>query len=159
MNIRNVLSRGLEGSLKLNGSLGEVGYSFLSSYAYTRSTNYGDPLVWGDESFGKQLVYVPIHSGNLMAGVYYKSFSLNWQHNSYSERFTTSSNDVSRRDWLYPYFMNDLTVGYDFSVHKIDITSRIKVYNLFDETYHSILYRPMPGRNYHILVSFKFRNQ
>lgn len=156
MNIRNVLSKGFESNLKLNGSFGEVGYTFLGSYAYTRSINYGDPLVWGDESYGKQLVYVPIHSGNVMAGLYYKGISLSWQHTSYSERFTTSSNDVSRRDWLYPYYMNDLSSGYDFSVKKIDVSARLKIYNLFDETYHSVLYRPMPGRNYHFLLSFKF---
>jgi iron complex outermembrane receptor protein len=31
----------------------------------------------------------------------------------------------------------------------------LKVYNLFNESYHSILYRPMPGRNYHLLLTIK----
>ncbi|MDG5800603.1 TonB-dependent receptor plug domain-containing protein [Marinilabiliaceae bacterium ANBcel2] len=156
MNIKNVLSKGFESSVKIDGYLGNVKYSLLSSYAYTRSINYGDPLVWGDESYGKQLVYVPVHSGNIMGELSYNGFSLGWQHNSYSERFTTSSNNVSKRDWLYPYYMNDLSAGYNFTENDINISTRLKVYNLFDETYHSILYRPMPGRNYHLLVSFNF---
>jgi iron complex outermembrane receptor protein len=155
LNIKNVLSKGVECQIKLQGHLGQVRYSLLGSYAYTRSINYGDPLVWGDESYGKQLVYVPLHSGNLMTQIAYKGLSLGWQHNAYSERFTTSSNDVSRRDWLYPYYMNDLSVGYDFSLGNMDLSTRLKVYNLFDETYHSILYRPMPGQNYHFLVILK----
>jgi outer membrane receptor protein involved in Fe transport len=99
---------------------------------------------------------VPLHSGNIMLKAAYRGFSLGWQHNSYSERFTTSSNDVSRRDRLYPYFMNDLMLGKEASLNKIDLSVELRVYNLFNETYHSVLYRPMPGRNYMILLMIKF---
>jgi outer membrane receptor protein involved in Fe transport len=84
----------------------------------------------------------------------YRGFHITYQNNSYSERFTTSSNDVTRRDWLYPYFMNDLFVGKDFNFKKIDMSIEFKIYNLFNETYHSILYRPMPKQNYLLQVVF-----
>jgi iron complex outermembrane receptor protein len=154
-NITRVLARGLEFTALLHGSLGPVAYKTAGTYAYTRSTNYGDPLVWSDESYGKQLPYIPIHSGNVMVNFAWQGFFLTWQHNSYSERFTTSSNDLTRRDWLYPYFMNDLIVGKDFRWNKVSFTAEFKVYNLFDETYHSVLYRPMPGRNYLLMLMIK----
>lgn len=89
-----------------------------------------------------------------MLNLSYQGFFTTYQFNHYSERFTTSSNDVTRRDWLYPYFMNDLVVGKEFQINKIQLVAELKIYNLFDETYHSILYRPMPGRNYMFLLMF-----
>jgi iron complex outermembrane receptor protein len=154
-NIKRVLARGLEFNAILHGSLGPVSYKTAGNYAYTRSTNYGDPLVWSDESYGKQLPYIPVHSGNVMVNLSYRGFFLTWQHNSYSERYTTSSNDLTRRDWLYPYFMNDLIIGKDFRWNKVSFTAEFKIYNLFDETYHSVLYRPMPGRNYLLMLMIK----
>ncbi len=154
-NIRQVLARGLELTAQLHGNLGPVSYKTAGTYAYTRSTNYGDPLVWSDESYGKQLPYIPVHSGNVMLNFSWRGFFLTWQHNSYSERYTTSSNDLTRRDRLYPYFMNDLILGKDFRWNKISFSAEFKVYNLFDETYHSVLYRPMPGRNYLLMLMIK----
>ncbi|MDD2196630.1 MAG: TonB-dependent receptor [Bacteroidales bacterium] len=151
-NIKRVLSQGIELNSSLKGTIGAVNYRIAGNYAYTQSINYGDPLVWGDESYGKQLVYVPLHSGNVLFSLLYKGYTITYQHNSYSERYTTSSNDVSRRDWLYPYFMNDLIFGKDFRISKIQLSAEFKIYNLFNETYHSVLYRPMPGRNYMFLL-------
>ncbi|MCF8235339.1 MAG: TonB-dependent receptor [Bacteroidales bacterium] len=154
-NIKRVLSRGVEVYANVKGRFGKLNYKVAANYAYTSSVNYGDPVVWGDESYGKQLVYIPLHSGNLMLNLAWKGFYLTWQHNSYSERFTTSSNDISRRDWLYPHFMNDLIIGKEFQLEKLTLAAEFKIYNLFDETYHSVLYRPMPGRNYMLMLMIK----
>ena len=155
-NIERVLSRGIEFSMGFQGTFGRLGYRVAGAYAYTRSTNYGDPLTWGDESYGKQLVYTPLHSGNLLVNLNLKGFYITYQHNSYSERYTTSSNDITRRDWLYPYFMNDITLGKEFRANKVAINAELRIYNLFDETYHSVLYRPMPGRNYLLAIMIKY---
>lgn len=151
-NIKRVLSQGIEWGLSLKGHVKKIKYQITGNYAYTSSINYGDPITWGDESYGKQLVYVPLHSGNLLIHLNYKEFYATYQHNSYSERFTTTSNDVTRRDWLYPYFMNDFILGKNWKYKKLRISAEFKIYNLFNEIYHSILYRPMPRRNYVFLV-------
>lgn len=153
LNIKKVLSQGAEFHLSSKGSLGTVGYMLSGTYAYTQSINYGDPLVWGDESYGKQLVYVPLHSGNAMVRITFRGYHMAWQHTSYSERFTTSSNKVSRRDWLYPYFMNDLSLGKELLTQKFRLSAELRVQNLFNETYHSVLYRPMAGRNFMLLLT------
>jgi iron complex outermembrane receptor protein len=154
-NIEHVHAEGLEYFLSLKGKFNQITYAFNGNYAFSRSVNLGDPEVWGDDSYGKQLVYVPLHSGNVMIKLGYKKFSLAWQHNSYGERFTTSSNDVTKRDWLYPYFMNDLSFGREFKLKKTELTAEFKIYNLFNEVYHTVLYRPMPKRNYTILLLIK----
>ena len=150
-NIRSVLSKGLEYSFSFQGNVGEFNYKFLAGYSYTSAVNQGDPLVWGDESYGKQLVYIPLHSGNLMARLGWGSLFFTYQFSAYSERYTTSSNDVSRRDRLYPYYMNDISAGSFFRLKRVDLSLELKVNNLFNEAYHTILYRPMPGRNYQLI--------
>jgi outer membrane cobalamin receptor len=156
-NIRRVLSRGLEFNANLEASPGAIHLTSSASYAYTRSINYGEKYIWGDASYGKQLPYIPIHSGNVFVNLGFKGFSLGWQHNSFSERFTTSSNDVSRRDWLYPYFMNDLSLGKELAFNRLQCHVELRIMNVFDETYHTVLYRPMPGRHFMIRARINFR--
>ena len=154
-NVARVLSTGLEYGLILTGNFGDFRYKFTGSYAYTRSVNYGESEVWGDQSYGKQLVYIPLHSGNLLVHLSFRSYFLSWQYNAYSERFTTTSNDLSRRNWLYPYFMNNLTAGRSFRIRNFSGSAELRVYNLLNESYHSILYRPMPGRHMHLVLTVK----
>jgi len=154
-NIRSVLSKGLEYSIQLQGYISEFNYRLSTTYGYTSAVNQGDPLLWSDESYGKQLVYIPLHSGNMMAHFGWGNLFFTYQFNAYSERYTTSSNDVSRRDRLYPYFMNDISMGSSFNLKRVDLSLEFKVYNLFNEPYHTILYRPMPGRN----VQLVFKKQ
>lgn len=154
-NISRVVAKGVEVNVQVTGNIGPVGYRLSGNYSLTRSVNYGDPLVWGDESYGKQLVYIPVHSGNALVNLSYRGFFITWQHNSCSERYTTSSNDITQRDWLYPYFMNDMMAGKEMIFNKITVSAEFKVYNLFNETYHSVLYRPMPGRNYMLVFMIK----
>ncbi len=154
-NIDRVRSTGLEYALEIQGTLLGIDFRGLGTYAYTRSVNYGDPLVWGDRSYGKQLVYVPVHSGNLMINLAFRGYFITYQFNSYSERFTTTSNDLSERHRLYPYYMNDLSAGKEFRFGKVSLVTELKVDNLFNESYHSVLNRPMPGRNYTLVLILK----
>jgi outer membrane cobalamin receptor len=154
-NIRSVLSKGLEYSIQLQGYLSEFNYRLSATYGYTSAVNQGDPLIWSDESYGKQLVYIPLHSGNMMTHLGWGNLFFIYQFNAYSERYTTSSNDVSQRDRLYPYFMNDISMGSTFNLKRVDLSLEFKVYNLFNEPYHTILYRPMPGRNYQLVFKIQ----
>jgi outer membrane cobalamin receptor len=155
-NIRKVIASGVEYDLKVSGNLGKLQYRLALNYAYTSSVNNGDSLVWGDASPGKQMVYIPLHSGNLFVRLSTRNLFISYQYNAYSERFTTSSNDLTRRDWLYPYFMSDVTLGGELRIRKTGFSAELKIFNLFNETYHSVLYRPMPGRNYQLVLKFKF---
>ncbi len=154
-NVTRVLSTGAEYSVQLEGGMRRLSYKLIATYAYTSSVNYGDPLVWSDASYGKQLVYIPLHSGNLMMKVSHGKWDLIYQYNTFSERYATSSNDLTQRTSFYPYYMNDVAVGRDFKIKEISFNTEIKVYNLFNESYHSILNRPMPGRNFSLVLMMK----
>jgi outer membrane cobalamin receptor len=156
-NIGSVLSKGVEFNLELQGYLSEFNYRVSATYGYTSAVNEGDPLLWSDESYGKQLVYIPLHSGNILTHLAWGNLFFTYQFNACSERFTTSSNDISRRDRLYPYFMNDISAGSLFSLKRLNLSLEVKVFNLFNEHYHTVLYRPMPGRNLQLIFKIQIQ--
>ncbi len=155
-NVQHVISRGLEVNVSAGFSLRRFRFFLKGGYAFTKSTNQGDAGPWGDAAVGKQIPYVPVHSGNFTGEVRRNGFFLMWVNTAYSERFTTSSNDLTLRDRLYPYFMNDLYAGKDFVLKMGTMGLQLKVYNLFNEEYRSVLGRPMPGRNYLVMVILRF---
>jgi len=155
-NIQNVVSSGVELSVKIKLKLNNFLVNIGGNYSYTKSLNYGDTAIWGAEAYGKQLIYIPVHSGNFFADLRFKKYFLGYLNNSYSERYTSYSNSLSKRDWLYPYYMNNMYFGKDFNFRKFTFSSEFKIYNLFNEEYRSVLGRPMPKRNYLLTISLKF---
>ncbi len=151
-NIQHVVARGFEVKAGLNFTVRRFRFFLKAGYTFTKSTNEGDTGKWGGDALGKQIPYVPVHSGNFMGEVRRKGWFLTWVNTSYSERFTTSSNDLTLRDRLYPYFMNDLYIGKDFPLKEGTWGLQLKIYNLFNEDYRSVLGRPMPGRNYLLML-------
>ena len=155
-NIKNVVSKGMEFHTKTSFKIQKFLVKISGNYAFTKSINYGDKQKWGDDSYGKQLPYVPVHSENIFVSISRNGYSVSYIHNAYSERFTTSSNDISLRDWLYPYYMSNLFIDKKFKIKKTNIDIQFKIYNLFNEEYRSVLGRPMPQRNYLLLMKLEF---
>lgn len=130
--------------------------SLTGNYAYTPSINKSDKLDANDASYGKQLVYVPRHSANLSGCVSWRTWSLTYQWTYYSERFTTTSNEVSYiTGRLKPYYMNDVTLEKTFQWRKVHASLKGVVNNLFGTEYVTVLSRPMPGRNFEIFLEIK----
>jgi len=156
-NMKRVNASGLEINTGINGKLYPFEYHINGNYALTRSINRDDPRNWADESIGKQLPYIPLHSANILANISCSGYHLTWLWNYYSERFTTTSNDkTSKLDVLYPYFMNNLYIGKAVSLVNRKLDIELKIFNLFNEEYRTVLQHPMPGRNYSLLIRYDF---
>ena len=153
-NVKRVVSKGVELHLKNQFKIKKIAFFINTNYAYTSSVNMDTHF--GEDSYLKQLVYVPLHSFNIFVQARWKGYFINYQHNSYSERYTTSSNNSSQRDWLYPYFMNQLSLGKNWKLKQTEFGLNFKIYNLFNEEYRSVLGRPMPKQNYLLSLSLKF---
>ncbi len=153
-NIRHVISKGIEINTQIHFQIKDFSVNMKAGYAFTRSQNYGSSDKWGADAIGRQIPYVPVHSGNFTANFQWKLFHLTWVNSDYSERFTTSTNQSNLRDWLYPYFMNQLYFGKEFMLKHGSLQLQLKIYNLFNEDYRSVLGRPMPGRNYLLVLTF-----
>ena len=156
-NMKRVNTSGLEFNGGVSGKAGLFDFHFSGNYAITRSINRDDPRSWADESVGKQLPFIPKTSANIVANIARSKFHFTWIWTYYSERFTTTSNDkTSKFDLLYPYYMNNLCLGKEFQLNQSKFDIEIKIMNLFNETYRTILQNPMPGRNYSLLIRYDF---
>lgn len=151
-NIKSVRSRGTELAVTGSYSIGPFQLHVTGNYTYNQAIHKGDPAIWGEEVAGKQLVLIPKHNGNLYARADYADWWLTWQHQSMSERFTTTTQAPGVRNWLYPFYMNNLSIGKSLKIKEMKLKLEGRILNLFNETYHTLLYRPMPGRNYELVL-------
>lgn len=140
-----------EARLKHQWTLG-----LTANYAFTPSINKSEDLDDNDASYGKQLVYVPRHSANLSGRLSWRTWTLRYQWTYYSERFTTTSNEVSLiTGRLRPYFMNDVMLEKQFQWRRVHASLKAAVNNLLGSEYVTVLSRPMPGRHFEVFIEIK----
>lgn len=156
-NVKKVHSYGIECSLS-----GEWMFhpdwklSAGGNFAWTPSKNVGEDMNSNDASYGKQLCYVPLRSANINAHLQWRTWILGYQWNHYSERYTTTSNEVNYiTGRLFPYYMTDVSLEKKFRVSSLDCSFKGVVNNLFSTEYVTVLSRPMPRRNYEIYFTIK----
>ena len=164
-NLKRVHNYGIEATLTTELTLpSDWQFTLMGNYADTPSINQSRDLDDTDTSYGKQLVYVPRHSANLTATARWQLWQLTYQWHSYSERFTTTSNEVSRiTGRLRPYYMSHLTLERQFRWHTStkaghrppNASIKAVIYNLLDSEYVTVLSRPMAGRHYELFLEIK----
>jgi len=130
--------------------------SLTTNYAFTPSINRSKDLDTDDTSYNKQLVYVPRHSANASARLQWRTWAMTYRWYFYSERFTTTSNEVNRiTGRLKPYYMNDITLEKQFRWRRLHASVKGIVNNLLGSEYVTVLSRPMAGRNFEIFFELK----
>lgn len=152
-NIKRVHAYGIE--LKADLSLQPFAGWLLDlhgSYSWTPSINEGERLSPADRSVGKQLPYVPKHSASITGRLSWRSWSFLYKWCYYSERFTMSSNDYTITGHLPDYFMNNVSLEKNFKFKRLGLQLKLAVNNIFNESYLSVLSRPMPGINFEFFI-------
>ncbi len=157
-NIKKVFARGIEWNIKYNlDFFKNWKLKTVANYAFTATTNV-DAMESVDESRGKQLIYIPRHTANLMIGLSYKSWELNIDNSIIGKRYTTSSNIESDYESnLSAYAITNLNLEKDFTWKKLNAKLGLRVENLFDTDYMSVLWRAMPGRYYSVNLQIGWR--
>ena len=151
-NVRKVHNYGIETRLEVDWHLPH-GFTLgaTANYAWTPSINKGKQLNSNDASYGKQLCYVPRRQANLTIRLQWRSWTLAYKWNHYSERFTTTSNEVNYISGrLLPYYMSDASLEKTFSWRPLDASVKLAVNNLLSTEYVTVLSRPMAPRNFEI---------
>jgi len=155
-NISEVKTNGIQ--LCIKAAYDHSNFRLLANvnYSFGNSLNMGDTTTWGSEAYGKQLSFIPKQAANAFVQASWKGFFINYSHNHYGERFTSSSNEPGRRFVFYPYFMNNIALGKKLNYQNFQAIAELKVNNLFNETYHSLLIQPMPERNFLFMLRLKY---
>ena len=170
-NVSRVRSYGIESNVKTTLELNKLKFNFQGNYAYTKTRNFGDKLASADESKGKQLPYIPVHSGNILFSSHFKGFYGKFQYHFYGVRHLLSSNKAGLDDdseffgvdgtenpfyRLYPHHLKHASIGKIFQWKKFRFEAELKIHNLFNEVYRSVLSRPMPRRYYTLMLKIDF---
>lgn len=111
-NVKEVHAYGVEVKAGLDVQLAkDWQLSADGNFSWTPSINHGDPVDWYDKAIGKQLVYIPEFSASVTGHLTYRSWRFTYKWCYYSERFTTSDNDMKTKiGRVKPYFMSDISL-------------------------------------------------
>ena len=152
-NLARVNSHGIEYQVNTDIKLNRLKFYLAGTYAYTRTVNR-EKEIQGDASYGKQLIYLPVHKANMNFFVQRKYFRIAYDLYAAGKRFVTTDNDPSQA--LDPYVLHDIKISGNFSFHDFQFESGLEVKNLLNTDYQVIKSRPMPGRNYGIWLKVMF---
>ncbi len=151
-NVYKVWARGMEGRswFMVHGS--RLKCFVEGNFCYTRSTRNEKK---NDELNNKQLIYVPEVTSNATAGIFFKGSGIFYSVNYKSERYTSSDN----KQYLKPYTLHKISAQQKIALSKkMDGHLRFAIKNLFNTTYQTIAYRPMPKINYEITLQLNFKH-
>ncbi len=151
-NILQVRSRGFDTRSQINWKTGQWHLGIHAHTNYVMSTNEKSSRT-GDASVGKQLIYTPVYSGAGGFTINYTYWTFRYQHRYTGYTYTTSDHG----EYLQPYHIGSLYLGYNHQWKKTDGTLFIRIENLWDQDYQVVRNRPMPGMQYSIGLNINFK--
>jgi len=106
-----------------------------------------------DLSVGKQLIYVPYWKNYASLELRNRRGTLIYRHAFTGGRYTSSDN----QSFLAPYSVGDLELNYTFNINrKQRLQAGFSIQNIWNESFESIEWRPMPGRYYQLSINYQF---
>ncbi len=141
-NLNEVFSRGFEALYRLDYAQNGLKSYLNINYQYTKSTDLK----------GKQLLYTPIHSGNVALLLSYKKLYFQYNQTASSRRFSTGENN----SWTKGFTVGNATIGTVFKIKKMVVDVNVKSLNLYDADYQVIAFYANPRRQWIGNVSLKF---
>jgi len=141
-NVQNVLSYGVELLNECNIVIDAFRAKLSVNYTYSPSINR-ERNFEEDNTYHKQLPYIPLHKANARLAFEYGKYSFSYQVSHTGKRFTSSDESYSTR----AYTVHDLELKMDYLFKgRYRLTPKLRVNNLFDAYYESTQYYPMPLR-------------
>lgn len=151
LNLGYVEIRGAEISAELSALIAGVSFNLLASYTYQKAQDFTDPE---SSYYGGQIPYIPWHSGSLILGAAYRSWSFNYSFIYTGERYESSANIPE--NYAQPWYTSDLSLSKGFEIKKCRLHLSAEVNNIFDQQYEVVQCYPMPGTNFRIAASVLF---
>jgi iron complex outermembrane receptor protein len=149
LNIQSVWSRGSETSWRANYLHKKWQATLMFKSSYVLSTISKSQQV-EDASVGRQLIYTPRYSGNASMICKYDRLQIEYYMQYIGYRFTSSDN----LSWLQPYTTASVRLSYYFG-HSKQLMGTLASHNIFNQNYVVVAGRPMPLRNYEIIISYQ----
>ena len=147
-NINQVRSRGLEFSfnqrLKINSNA-----QFRNDFNYNMNiSTFQEAQEFPKKEIGDQLLYTPVHQLNNKTVLTYKNISAFFVIRNFS---STEGINAS----IDSYTVGDLQLSYLMKIKKGNFKLNFSINNIWNKSYRIIEFRPMPGRNYLLNMTYK----
>ncbi|QCX00341.1 TonB-dependent receptor [Aggregatimonas sangjinii] len=144
INIKDVSQYGLELQVNMTKKLGPHRLVWDNGYSYTKAI---------DNETKNQLLYVPLHKFTSNLAYRYRRWGA-FLRGLYNGRvFTTTDNNNELSDYL----VLDSGLEYRFpEVSGVELKTILAINNLGNRNYQNVAFRPMPNRNIHLNLNFKF---
>ncbi|MFZ7114655.1 MAG: TonB-dependent receptor plug domain-containing protein [Bacteroidota bacterium] len=150
-NIKNVHSYGAENSIVFKKKFRHVLFHLSTFYGYTISETTASGYAF-DASVGKQLIYVPMYKAGGSLSLTYKNSALSFNQTYTGIRFTTTDNS----SFLDDYTKVSTQFDQRFEIQNSVLALFIRVDNLFNKDYQSVLNRPEPLRNFSFGINITY---
>jgi len=151
-NMLNVWSRGMETHSSIDIKVNKISIQLSVKTSYVLSTNEKSRSV-NDNSVDKQMIYVPLYSGNGRLKISYKNVGVTYRHQYTGYRYTSTDNS----EYLEPYQLGSVILNYQKQLKKVNLNLFAQADNLWNITYQIMPYRAMPYRNYSFGLNINFK--
>lgn len=150
-NILNVWSRGMETRTELKTVIRKWIFKIGINTNYVVSTNQ-KAINSNDASVDKQLIYVPMYSGQAYCSIEFSGFCFLYNHTYTGYRYTSTDNT----EYLKPFHLDGIRISKSIQLKKLRLSLSGQINNLFNVEYQVIQNRPMPLMNYQAGISIQF---
>ena len=144
LNLGKVHIKGIDVEAEADFQIGrDLVATARAQYTYQDARDVTDPA---DSYYNDQIPYIPWHSGSAILGLKYKGWDLNYSFIYAGERYDEQENILYNH--MEPWYTSDLSLRYQFMLHRTKFIAQAEVNNLLDQDYEVIVNYPMPGINY-----------
>ena len=129
---------------------------FLTNYTFQHAIDVTDSE---SITYGDQIAYIPMHSGNFDVNVTYKKSGLKISNFASSKRYALNQNIEMNE--VPGFVVSDIAIYHRFGKQDYDWNQRLKVQftvkNILNSSYAYVRSFVMPGRNYLMTLSYEFK--
>ena len=152
-NMGKVESKGVDVSAAVFGHAGPVRMNANLSYSFAKAQDFTKINGKKLSSYGDQIPYTPWHSGSVIAGVEYGTWTLNYSFIYVGERYNGAVNNIPR-NYVEPWYTHDFSLQKEFRIRsRYLLKTSVEMNNALNQYYDVVLNYPMPGRNFRFIVS------
>ncbi len=149
VNIKSVRLAGFESLINIASTNKKTFHWRISAqYTFTSAQEINN------SDLNRQLIYVPLHTANILAYLNYHEIFLFISSKFCSERFIRNDNSMA----LPPYFLGDISFGRKFKFPVFNLSFDCLIRNFTNTQYQSIENRPLPGTQFLLGIKLEFNN-
>lgn len=152
LNLGKVEILGIDANLHTKFRIKDLKIKPLLSFTYQKARDFSSRE---NNFYGHQIPYTPWHSGTFSVMTEYKSWGLHYSFVYVGERYDVNQNNIAY-NYVQPWYTHDISVQKRFLWGKHEFGASLEINNLLNQYYDVVLNYPMPGRNFKLILNWKW---